>query len=165
MYAVYDSTVLRNAYFCWCAGWTCGIIQASRSHWAFRPGVNGICRENRFCADLWDKSEFLAYNRLYFSLHCWGTTTCHWTTTVVLKLSWAVAPSTFNWRIRNISRHLGYAHLKALVFLYAFEEAVDCHLLSSFCDDSNLHISLFKYVLSTMGVSKESISKFLIANF
>ena len=32
-------------------------------------------------------------------------------------------------------------------------------LLSSFCDDSNLHISLFKYVLSTMGVSKESISK------
>ena len=55
-------------------------------------------------------------------------------------------------------------HLKALVFLYAFEESVDCHLLSSFCDDSNLHISLFKYVLSTMGVSKESISKFLIGN-
>ena len=51
--------------------------------------------------------------------------------------------------------------LKALVFLYAFEESVDCHLLSSFCEDSNLHISLFKYVLSTMGVSKESISKFL----
>jgi len=48
--------------------------------------------------------------------------------------------------------------LKALVFLYAFEESVDCHLLSSFCDDSNLHISLFKYVLPTMGVSKESIS-------
>ena len=55
-------------------------------------------------------------------------------------------------------------HLKALVFLYAFEESVDCHLLSSFCDDSNLHISLFKYVLSTMSVSKESISKFLIGN-
>jgi len=55
-------------------------------------------------------------------------------------------------------------HLKALVFLYAFEESVDCHLLSSFCDDSNLHISLFKYVLSTMGVSKESISKFLTGN-
>ena len=36
--------------------------------------------------------------------------------------------------------------------------------VSSFCDDSNLHISLFKYVLSTMGVSKESISKFLIGN-
>ena len=34
---------------------------------------------------------------------------------------------------------------------YAFEE--------SFCDDSNLHITLFKYVLSTMGASKESISK------
>ena len=50
------------------------------------------------------------------------------------------------------------------MFLYAFEESVDCHLLSSFCDDSNLHISLFKYVLSTMGVSKESISKFLIGN-
>ena len=54
--------------------------------------------------------------------------------------------------------------LKALMFLYAFEESVDCHLLSSFCDDSNLHISLFKYVLSTMGVSKESVSKFLIGN-
>jgi len=50
------------------------------------------------------------------------------------------------------------------VFLYAFEESVDCHLLSSFCDDSNLHKSLFKYVHSTMGVSKESISKFLIEN-
>jgi len=55
-------------------------------------------------------------------------------------------------------------HLKALVFLYAFEESVDYHLLSSFCDDSNLHISLFKYVPSTMGVSKESIRKFLIGN-
>ena len=55
-------------------------------------------------------------------------------------------------------------HLKALMFLYAFEESFDCHLLPSFCDDSNLHISLFKYVLSTMGVSKESISKFLIGN-
>jgi len=55
-------------------------------------------------------------------------------------------------------------HLKALVFLYAFEESVDYHLLSSFCDDSNLHISVFKYVLSTIGVSKESISKFLIGN-
>ena len=55
-------------------------------------------------------------------------------------------------------------HLKALVFLYAFEESVDCHLLSSFCDDSNLHISIFKYVLSTMGVSKELISKFLTGN-
>ena len=54
--------------------------------------------------------------------------------------------------------------LRALVFLYAFEESVDCHLLSSFCDDSNLHISLLNYVLSTMGVSKESISKFLIGN-
>jgi len=55
-------------------------------------------------------------------------------------------------------------HLKALVLLYAFEESVDCHLLSSFCDDSNLHISLFKYVLPTMGVSKESIIKILIGN-
>jgi len=55
-------------------------------------------------------------------------------------------------------------HLRALVFLYPFEESVDCYLLSSFWDDSNLHICLFKYVLSTMGVSKESISKFLIEN-
>jgi len=57
-----------------------------------------------------------------------------------------------------------YLHLKALVFLYALEESVDYHLLSSFCDDSNLHISLFKYALSTMSVSKETISKFLIGN-
>ena len=48
----------------------------------------------------------------------------------------------------------------ALVFLYAFEESVDCHLLSSFCDDSNLHISLFQYVLSTMGVSKDRSANF-----
>jgi len=59
---------------------------------------------------------------------------------------------------------LSNQHLKALVFLYAFEESVDCHLLSSFCDDSNLHMSLLKYVLFTMGVSKELISKFLIGN-
>ena len=62
------------------------------------------------------------------------------------------------------SYHSVWIHLKALVFLYAFEESVDCHLLSSFCDDSNLHIYLFEYILSTMGVSKESISKFLIGN-
>ena len=57
-----------------------------------------------------------------------------------------------------------HINLKALVFLYAFEESVECHLLSSFCDDSNSHISLFKYVLCTMGVSKDSISKFSIGN-
>ena len=55
-------------------------------------------------------------------------------------------------------------NLEALVFLYAFEESVECHLLSSFCDNSNVRISLFKYVLSTTGVSKESISEFLIGN-
>ena len=60
--------------------------------------------------------------------------------------------------------HTNWKYLKALVFTYAFEESVDYHLLSSFCDDSNLHISLFKYVLSTMGVGKESISKCLIGN-
>ena len=60
--------------------------------------------------------------------------------------------------------HYFEVHLKARVFLYTFEESVDCHLLSSFCDNSNLHIFLFKYVLSTMGVSKESINKFIIGN-
>jgi len=53
---------------------------------------------------------------------------------------------------------------KALVFLYAFKESVDCHPLSSFCDNSNLHISIFKCVFTTMGISKESINKFLIGN-
>ena len=67
-----------------------------------------------------------------------------------------------NWSLPNVHRRHSFQHLKALMCLYAFGESVDCHLLSSFCDDSNLHISLFKYVLSTMGVSKESISKFLI---
>jgi len=56
------------------------------------------------------------------------------------------------------------ATLKSTSVLYAFEESVDCALLSSFCNASNLHISPFRYVLSTMGVSKESISKFLIGN-
>jgi len=74
-------------------------------------------------------------------------------------LGWVMLPQTL-----HESLCLPNIHLKALVFLYAFEESVDCHLLSSFCDYSNLHISLFKHVLSTMGVSKESISKFLIGN-
>jgi len=33
--------------------------------------------------------------------------------------------------------------LKVRGFLYGFEESSDCALLSSFCDDSNLHISIF----------------------
>jgi len=41
-----------------------------------------------------------------------------------------------------------------------YEESADCALLSCFYNDSNLHISLFKYVLSTIEVSKESISNF-----
>ena len=91
----------------------------------------------------------------------------------------AILPCSYHqrWLWQDLTREIGTSgcaafgilnrlrqHLKALVFLYAFEESVDCHLLSSFCDDSKLHISLFKYVLSTMGVSKESISKFLIGN-
>jgi len=51
--------------------------------------------------------------------------------------------------------------LKAQGFLYAFEESADCALLSSFCDDSNL--LMFKYIPSTLGVSKESIGKFLMS--
>jgi len=34
--------------------------------------------------------------------------------------------------------------LKALGFLQAFEESTDWTPLLSFCDDSNLHISVFK---------------------
>jgi len=44
------------------------------------------------------------------------------------------------------------------------EESADCVLLSSFWYDSNFHIFIMKNVLSTMGVSKELISKFLIGN-
>jgi len=43
---------------------------------------------------------------------------------------------------------------------FAFEESFAWALLSYFYDDSNLHISI-KYVLTTKGASKESISKFL----
>jgi len=75
--------------------------------------------------------------------------------------SWIVKPGNY----ANSTvwlRHCLLHQLKALGFLYAFAESVDCALLSSFCDDSNLRISIFKHVPSTMGVSKESISKFLI---
>jgi len=87
----------------------------------------------------------------------------------LLILDPVILTTVSNWyvsteHVKEVSCHHSREHLKALVFLYAFEESVDCHLLSSFCDDSNLHISLFTYVLSTMGVSKESISKFLIGN-
>jgi len=44
------------------------------------------------------------------------------------------------------------------------EESANCALLSSFSDDSNLHIYLLKYVLSTMRLRKESICMFLIVN-
>jgi len=37
----------------------------------------------------------------------------------------------------NCQVHISGQYLKALVFLYAFEESVDCALVSSFCDDSN----------------------------
>jgi len=51
-------------------------------------------------------------------------------------------------------------YLKALGFLYAFEESANRALLSSYCDDSNFPISIFKYVFSAMGANKESISNF-----
>jgi len=35
-------------------------------------------------------------------------------------------------------------HIKALSLLYAFEESADYALLSSFCNGSNLHLSLLK---------------------
>jgi len=42
----------------------------------------------------------------------------------------------------------------------ALEESVDWALLSSFCDDSNMCISIFKQLHSTGEISKESIAKF-----
>jgi len=53
--------------------------------------------------------------------------------------------------------------MKALVFLYPFEEPTDCTLLSSFCDDSNFHISIFR--LSTphnngkQGISRQMFNR------
>ena len=42
----------------------------------------------------------------------------------------------------------------------ALEESADWALLSSFCDDSNLRISVFKLLHSTSEISKESITNF-----
>jgi len=65
----------------------------------------------------------------------------------------------------TVMKLIDMIHLKALVFLYAFEESVDCALSSAFCDDSNLHISTFKFVLSTMGVMRNFTRyRFLIKN-
>ena len=52
--------------------------------------------------------------------------------------------------------------LKALDFLYAFEESVDCSLLSTFAIIQTCTYQY--YVLSTMGVSMESTRQFLIGN-
>jgi len=54
--------------------------------------------------------------------------------------------------------------IPALSFLLALEESAEWALLSSFCDDSNLHIPIIKQVLSTRKISKESNGKFLIEN-
>ena len=57
-----------------------------------------------------------------------------------------------------------FSNNKSSTFSVRFRGSVNWALLSSFCDDSNLHISVFKEVLYTMSVSKESIRKFLIRN-
>ena len=52
-----------------------------------------------------------------------------------------------------------WLHLKAVEgFLLASEESVDWALLLSFCDNSNLCISVFKQLHSTGEISKESIT-------
>ena len=61
------------------------------------------------------------------------------------------------------SRH-GKGTLKSTSVSVCFRGISQLPSAFIFYDDSNLHISLFKYVLSTMGVIKESISKFLIGN-
>jgi len=55
-------------------------------------------------------------------------------------------------------------HVKALVFLYAFEESVDFLCFRLFAMIQTCTYLYSSIVLSTMGVSKESISKFLIGN-
>jgi len=54
--------------------------------------------------------------------------------------------------------------LKALGMLQALQESADWALLSSFCDNSKLHKSIFKWLLPTQEISKESIKKFFIGN-
>jgi len=50
--------------------------------------------------------------------------------------------------------------LKALGMLQALQESADWALLSSFCDNSKLHKSIFKWLLPTQEISKESIKNF-----
>ena len=50
--------------------------------------------------------------------------------------------STETYEANNLQCVIG--QIKALGFLRVFEELADWALLSSFCDDSNLHISVFK---------------------
>jgi len=42
-----------------------------------------------------------------------------------------------------------FVHLKVLDLMSAFQESANWALLSSFCDCSNLHISVFKSLVST----------------
>jgi len=51
-------------------------------------------------------------------------------------------------------------YIKALSFLYAFEESADWPPLLSFHDDTKLHISKFKQLLSTCETSKEYVANF-----
>jgi len=51
---------------------------------------------------------------------------------------------------------------KLEVFLYAFGESIEWGLLWSFCNNSNLHRSILKHVVSTIELSKESIGTFFI---
>ena len=91
----------------------------------------------------------LQKNVLYFSKNSWASTNAKLSMTFICKLfqSWLHVGPFMLYEVSPIlvmSRRLR-CFWKALVFLYAFEESVDCHLLSSFCDDSNLHISLFNW--------------------
>jgi len=54
--------------------------------------------------------------------------------------------------IINIIRRCYSYQLKALGLLYAFEKSADWAVLSSFCDDANLHISALSHMWDKQGI-------------
>jgi len=74
----------------------------------------------------------------------------------------AYLPTSTNQWVFEIYKEITIERSK---FVVSFWEISRWVLLSSFCDDSNLHMSVFKYTTSLhTGEEFESISKFLTGN-
>jgi len=65
-------------------------------------------------------------------------------------LRWRLAREFMFWQYSLLIFNDSFVVTKTLGSLQAFEESADWALLSSFCGEPNLHISIFKWLLSTM---------------